>query len=141
MVAYPWLEDSVPERTLPVNQTCACRGSTVIGAGASGYLLKATPADEILHAFESALDGGAAMEQIARRVLDMFATLITARTVYRSPPANEDPGAARGRPTMRLTSEPRQPFPRLVEPWLDAGAAGCGPAAADPNALRTAEQG
>jgi hypothetical protein len=56
------------------------------------------PADEILHAFESGLDGAAGMdEQIARRALDTFAMLITARTVYRSPQVS-----ARERRSWRL---------------------------------------
>jgi DNA-binding NarL/FixJ family response regulator len=45
-----------------------------ICAGASGYLLKTAPVEEIARAIRDALAGGAPMNgRIARRVLDMFA--------------------------------------------------------------------
>ncbi len=45
-------------------------------AGASGYLLKTTPAAQILHALDELGRGGAAMTpQIARRVLQLFSRL------------------------------------------------------------------
>lgn len=45
-------------------------------AGASGYLLKTSPPEEIKRAIQEAADGGAPMNaQIARKVLDMFTGL------------------------------------------------------------------
>ena len=44
-----------------------------IRAGASGYLLKGTPADELIRAVEQVYSGGAPMTmQIARKVMDHF---------------------------------------------------------------------
>jgi DNA-binding NarL/FixJ family response regulator len=58
-----------------------------ICAGASGYLLKSATADEILHSLQKVLDGGAAMDAlIARRVLDMFSSLVGPRADYRLSP-------------------------------------------------------
>lgn len=52
-------------------------------AGASGYLLKSSPREAVLHGVRQVLDGGAAMDaQIARRVLDMFARLAAPRADY-----------------------------------------------------------
>jgi len=54
-----------------------------ICAGASGYLLKSSPADEIIHAIKEVLGGGAPMNaQIARKVLDMFAHLAAPKGDY-----------------------------------------------------------
>ncbi|RMF58741.1 MAG: DNA-binding response regulator [Calditrichaeota bacterium] len=53
-----------------------------ICAGASGYLLKDAPAEEIVLAIESVLQGGAPMNShIAKKVLDLFKKLA-------APPAN-----------------------------------------------------
>src|SRR5262245_40304174 len=55
-----------------------------ICAGASGYLLKSQPGEEILRELETALNGGAAMDgQIARRVLEMFAKAVAPAADYR----------------------------------------------------------
>jgi DNA-binding NarL/FixJ family response regulator len=54
-----------------------------ICAGASGYLLKTAPVEEIAHAIRDALAGGAPMNgRIARRVLDMFARFAPVRGDY-----------------------------------------------------------
>jgi DNA-binding NarL/FixJ family response regulator len=54
-----------------------------ICAGASGYMLKSTPRDEILNGLENVLDGGGAMDaQIARRVLEMFSRLASPQAEY-----------------------------------------------------------
>jgi DNA-binding NarL/FixJ family response regulator len=54
-----------------------------ICAGASGYLLKSSTGDEILHALANVLDGGAAINsQSARRVLDMFSRMATPHNDY-----------------------------------------------------------
>ncbi len=54
-----------------------------ICAGASGYLLKSAPADELFHALEQVLAGGAPIDaQIARRVLQMFAGMAAPRADY-----------------------------------------------------------
>ena len=54
-----------------------------ICAGASGYLLKTAPVEEIVRAIRDALAGGASMNgRIARRVLDMFARFAPARGDY-----------------------------------------------------------
>jgi DNA-binding NarL/FixJ family response regulator len=52
-------------------------------AGASGYLLKSATHEEILHALENVLDGGAAMDaHIARRVLEMFSGMARPQADY-----------------------------------------------------------
>ena len=54
-----------------------------ICAGASGYLLKTAPVEEIARAIRDALAGGASMNgRIARRVLDMFARFAPTRGDY-----------------------------------------------------------
>jgi DNA-binding NarL/FixJ family response regulator len=54
-----------------------------ICAGASGYLLKTAPVEEIARAIRDALAGGAPMNgRIARRVLDMFARFAPTRGDY-----------------------------------------------------------
>jgi DNA-binding NarL/FixJ family response regulator len=54
-----------------------------ICAGASGYLLKTAPMEEIARAIRDALAGGAPMNgRIARRVLDMFARFAPTRGDY-----------------------------------------------------------
>jgi DNA-binding NarL/FixJ family response regulator len=54
-----------------------------ICAGASGYLLKSRPRDEILLGIENVLEGGAAMDaHIARRVLEMFTRMVTPQANY-----------------------------------------------------------
>ena len=54
-----------------------------ICAGASGYLLKSASREEILLGIENVLSGGGAMDaQIARRVLEMFAKLVTPQADY-----------------------------------------------------------
>ena len=54
-----------------------------ICAGANGYLVKSSPGDEIVHAIQEVLDGGAPMNaQIARKVLDMFSGLAAPKNEY-----------------------------------------------------------
>src|ERR1051325_10665674 len=54
-----------------------------ICAGASGYLLKSSSRDEIIHGIENVLGGGGAMDaHIARRVLEMFAHMATPHADY-----------------------------------------------------------
>lgn len=54
-----------------------------ICAGASGYLLKSAPPDEIIRSLADILDGGAPMNaQIARKVLDMFADMAAPKESY-----------------------------------------------------------
>ncbi len=54
-----------------------------ICAGASGYLLKSAPAEDILNAIMVAQRGGAPMNgQIARKVLQMFQRFATPQTEY-----------------------------------------------------------
>ncbi|HSI12493.1 MAG TPA: response regulator transcription factor [Chthoniobacter sp.] len=54
-----------------------------ICAGASGYLLKTAPVEEVGRAIRDALAGGAPMNgRIARRVLDMFARFAPTRGDY-----------------------------------------------------------
>jgi DNA-binding NarL/FixJ family response regulator len=54
-----------------------------ICAGASGYMLKSAPRDEIVEGIEDVLAGGGAMDaQIARRVLEMFAHMATPQANY-----------------------------------------------------------
>jgi DNA-binding NarL/FixJ family response regulator len=52
-------------------------------AGASGYLLKSEPMDQLLHGVEQALAGGAPMNpRVATRVLAMFARMAPAKRDY-----------------------------------------------------------
>ena len=54
-----------------------------ICAGASGYLLKSAPPDEIIRSLTDILKGGAPMNaQIARKVLDMFTDMVTPKGNY-----------------------------------------------------------
>ncbi len=54
-----------------------------ICAGANGYLLKSSPANDILSAIHEVLNGGAPMNaKIARRVLDMFSDFGTPKGDY-----------------------------------------------------------
>lgn len=54
-----------------------------ICAGASGYLLKSAPREDILQGITDVLDGGGAMDaQIARRVLEMFAGMVRPQADY-----------------------------------------------------------
>ncbi len=54
-----------------------------ICAGASGYLLKSAPPDDIINSLADILDGGAPMNaQIARKVLDMFAEMAAPKGNY-----------------------------------------------------------
>ncbi|NNE47648.1 MAG: response regulator transcription factor [Rhodothermales bacterium] len=51
--------------------------------GASGYMLKSSPKDELIAGIRTVLDGGAAMDgQIARRVLEMFASMSVPQANY-----------------------------------------------------------
>ncbi len=51
--------------------------------GASGYLLKSSPKDELLTGLRAVLSGGAAMDgQIARRVLEMFTRMSVPNSDY-----------------------------------------------------------
>lgn len=55
-----------------------------ICAGASGYLLKSAPPDEIVRSLMEILKGGAPMNaQIARKVLDMFADIAAPKGDYK----------------------------------------------------------
>jgi DNA-binding NarL/FixJ family response regulator len=73
---------SVPIVILTVHQSNE-RIFEAICAGASGYLLKSAPGNEIMRCLESVLDGGAAIDsQIARRVLDMFSRMATPQADY-----------------------------------------------------------
>ncbi len=54
-----------------------------ISAGASGYLHKSAPLDELIASLRSILVGGVPMNpHIARKILDMFTHLSTAKTDY-----------------------------------------------------------
>lgn len=54
-----------------------------ICAGASGYLLKSSTSEEIIHAIKEVLGGGAPMNaQIARKVLDMFSKIAAPKGDY-----------------------------------------------------------
>ena len=54
-----------------------------ICAGASGYLLKASPLERIVESIQQALEGGAPLNpQVARSVLDMFSKLVNPRHDY-----------------------------------------------------------
>jgi DNA-binding NarL/FixJ family response regulator len=54
-----------------------------ISAGASGYLHKSAPLDELISALRSILVGGVPMNpHIARKILDMFTDLSSAKTDY-----------------------------------------------------------
>lgn len=54
-----------------------------ICSGANGYLLKSSSGEEIIHAINEVLEGGAPMNaQIARRVLDMFTNLAAPQGEY-----------------------------------------------------------
>ena len=54
-----------------------------ICSGANGYLLKSSTSEEIIHAIKEVLGGGAPMNaQIARKVLDMFASLAAPKGDY-----------------------------------------------------------
>ncbi|MCI0433086.1 MAG: response regulator transcription factor [Gemmatimonadetes bacterium] len=73
---------SIPVVMLTVHQSND-RIFEAICAGASGYLLKSATGEEILHAVEKVLDGGAPIDgQIARRVLDMFSRMATPQADY-----------------------------------------------------------
>ncbi len=51
--------------------------------GASGYMLKSCPKDELIAGLRTVLGGGAAMDgQIARRVLEMFTRMSVPQTTY-----------------------------------------------------------
>jgi DNA-binding NarL/FixJ family response regulator len=66
-----------------------------ICAGASGYLLKSSSADEIVGALKQVLKGGAPMNaQIARRVLDLFARLAPPKGKYELSPREKEVLAA-----------------------------------------------
>ncbi len=73
---------SIPVVMLTVHQSNE-KIFEAVCAGASGYLLKSSPRDEIMGGIEKVLDGGAAMDaQIARRVLEMFARMVTPQADY-----------------------------------------------------------
>ncbi|HEU4722624.1 MAG TPA: response regulator transcription factor [Gemmatimonadaceae bacterium] len=74
---------AIPVVMLTVHQSTD-RIFQAICAGASGYLLKSAPREEIVRGLEDVLDGGGAMDrQIARRVLEMFNHLAAPRADYR----------------------------------------------------------
>ena len=73
---------SIPIVMLTVHQSND-RIFEAICAGASGYLLKSASREAILQGVGDVLDGGGAMDaQIARRVLEMFAKLVTPQADY-----------------------------------------------------------
>jgi DNA-binding NarL/FixJ family response regulator len=73
---------AIPVIMLTVHQSNE-RIFEAICAGASGYLLKSASREEILQGIENVLAGGGAMDaQIARRVLEMFAKLVTPQADY-----------------------------------------------------------
>ncbi len=62
-----------------------------ICAGASGYLLKSAPPDEIMRSLREILDGGAPVNaQIARKMLDMFAEIVSPKGDYRITSAEKE---------------------------------------------------
>ncbi len=62
-----------------------------ICAGASGYLLKSAPPDEIIRSLRDILDGGAPVNaQIARKMLDMFAEIVSPKGDYRITAAEKE---------------------------------------------------
>lgn len=73
---------AIPVVMLTVHQSNE-RIFEAVCAGASGYLLKSSPRDEIMGGIANVLEGGAAMDaQIARRVLEMFARMATPQADY-----------------------------------------------------------
>ena len=69
------LRPAVPVVMLTVHESNE-RIFEAICAGASGYLLKSAPREEILRGIDDVLAGGGVMDaQIARRVLEMFARM------------------------------------------------------------------
>jgi DNA-binding NarL/FixJ family response regulator len=73
---------AIPVVMLTVHQSNE-RIFEAVCAGASGYLLKSSPRDEIMSGIANVLEGGAAMDaQIARRVLEMFARMATPQADY-----------------------------------------------------------
>lgn len=73
---------SIPVVMLTVHQSNE-RIFEAVCAGASGYLLKSSPRDEIMNGIANVLEGGAAMDaQIARRVLEMFARMAAPQADY-----------------------------------------------------------
>lgn len=76
------LASSVPVVVLTVDQS-GDRIFEAICAGASGYLLKSSPGDDLVEALSRVLRGGAAMDaRIARRVLEMFRGLTNPKADY-----------------------------------------------------------
>ncbi len=62
-----------------------------ICAGASGYLLKSAPPDEIIRSLKDILSGGAPVNaQIARKMLDMFAEIVSPKGDYRITSAEKE---------------------------------------------------
>jgi DNA-binding NarL/FixJ family response regulator len=73
---------SVPVIMLTVHQSND-RIFEAVCAGASGYLLKSAPRDDLIDGIENVLDGGAAMDaQTARRVMEMFARMASPQADY-----------------------------------------------------------
>lgn len=73
---------AIPVVMLTVHQSNE-RIFEAVCAGASGYLLKSSPRDEIMSGIANVLEGGAAMDaQIARRVLEMFARMASPQADY-----------------------------------------------------------
>jgi DNA-binding NarL/FixJ family response regulator len=62
-----------------------------ICAGASGYLLKSAPPDDIMRSLSEILNGGAPINaQIARKMLDMFTDMATPKGNYRITDAEKE---------------------------------------------------
>jgi DNA-binding NarL/FixJ family response regulator len=83
--AIPQLRQRAPEVAIVILTVFEDEEKIVraISAGASGYLLKTAPAEEIMRAIREVLAGGAPMNgRIARRVLEMFSRLAPRHTDY-----------------------------------------------------------
>jgi DNA-binding NarL/FixJ family response regulator len=73
--ACPRLRERVPEATIVMLTAFSDEASVfeAICNGASGYLLKTTPAEQLLRAIREANEGGAPMSpEVARKVVELF---------------------------------------------------------------------
>jgi DNA-binding NarL/FixJ family response regulator len=83
--AIPHLRERAPEVAIIILTVFEDEEKIVraISAGASGYLLKTAPPEEIMRAIREVLAGGAPMNgRIARRVLEMFSRLTPKHNDY-----------------------------------------------------------
>jgi DNA-binding NarL/FixJ family response regulator len=83
--AIPHLRERAPEVAIIILTVFEEEEKIVraISAGASGYLLKTAPPEEIMRAIREVLAGGAPMNgRIARRVLEMFSKLTPKHNDY-----------------------------------------------------------